>query len=287
MTLLCKLCILIFYSTLFLHANDKKTIIWDIPIEPPITYVKNDIYLGYGIKIMKDIQSYMPKYNHKIRVAGNYKRLSKDIVEGPLTCALGLFKTQQRLKNMYFANVPVFSFFDLQIVLTRDTFKILGEPESLSLSELLNKKDFRLGISNGRAYSTKIRAILNKNKKNTNIKIFTQDNVTSSLLNMLVRNRFHYTFLYPDEAMYYSKNIKISKNIVTVPIAEIEDYGHSWVACTKNESGYIVTTKVTGILQKIRKDSKYIKYYNEYISSNLHEYYEKHFFNTFIKIYEE
>jgi len=282
-----KILIFILSLSILLSANPKKTITWDIPIEPPITFVKDNKYDGYGISIMKEIQSSLPEYFHKIRVAGNYKRLSRDVKEGPLTCALGLFKTKQRLENMYFTKVPVFSFFDLQIVLTVDLFNKIGQPKELSLKKILKINDFTLGISDGRTYSKKIRDILNENKNNLNISRYAQSNVASSLLQMLVRNRFDYMFLYPDEAMYYSRNIGLSRKIVTIPITEIPDYGHSWAACTKNNTGKDVITKINKSLLKIRRNNDYINYYVAHISSNLHEYYKEHFENIFLKIYED
>ena len=278
---------IILLLNLFLNADYKQTITWDIPIEPPITYIKNNEYLGYGISIMKSIQSFMPEYNHQIRVAGNYKRLSLNVKEGPLTCALGLFKTEERLKYMHFTQVPVFSFFDLQIVLSMDTFNKLGKPKVLSLEKLLHEKGFKLGVSHGRTYSKKVRDILDENKDNLNIKTYAQSNVTNSLLKMLVRARFDYMFLYPDEAMYYSKDFKISKKIVTVPILENKDYGYSWLSCTKNDKGKIAVSKISDILLTIRKENKYMNFYIDNISSNLHEYYKNNFQDNFLKIFEE
>ncbi len=279
--------LLLLLLNLPLPANMKKEIIWDIAIEPPITFLKNNKYEGYGIEIINAIQKEMPEYVHKIRIAGNYKRLTKDVNDGPLTCALGLFKTRDRLKTMYFSKVPVFSFFNMQIVLTKKTFEIMGEPKSVSLKNMLNMSEFKLGVSDGRTYSKKLRNILSEYGNPSNIISLSQSNVSNSLLGMLVRNRLDYMFLYPDEATYLSKKLGISNEIVTVPISEIDDFGHSWAVCTKNKIGKVITSKITNILMNIRKKESYINNYMNWISGNLHDYYTKNFKLNFLEIYEE
>ncbi len=275
----------LFHLTLF--ASGMKVITWEFANEPPTSFEKDGEYVGFGIEIIKNIQSKMPQYKHQLRMAGNYKRLAKEVRDGSLTCAINLFKTKHRLEYMHFSKVPMFSSFDLQIVLRKSTFDDLGKPEKISLKQLLDMKNLKFGTSIGRTYSKNIRNILKEYEGSTNIFSYAQSNVASSLLKMLVRNRFDYMFLYPEEAFYLSKNIDKANELVTVPIKEIGSFSHTWAVCSKNEDGKIVASEITNILQELRKEKKYMNYYVNVISDNLHEYYREHFQNTFLEIYED
>ena len=71
------------------------------------------------------------------------------------------------------------------------------------------------------------------------------------------------------------------------PIEEIGSFSHTWAVCSKNVEGKKVASEITKILQLIRLDEKYMNYYMNVISDNLHEYYKEHFQNTFLKIFED
>ena len=128
--------------------------------------------------------------------------------EGVLTCAINLFKTKERLAYMHFSKVPMFSSFELQIVLRKSTFENLGKPKKISLKEILQMKKLKFGTSQGRTYSENIRNILKEYESSSNINSYAQSNVASSLLKMLVRNRFDYMFLYQEEAFIFQKTLK-------------------------------------------------------------------------------
>jgi len=269
------------------YAATSSTITWEFANEPPTSFEKDGKYVGFGIEIINNIQSKIPQYKHRLRMTGNYKRLAKDVKEGELTCAINLFKTQERLSYMHFSKVPMFSSFELQIVLRKSTFEDLGKPKKISLREILQMKNLKFGTSHGRTYSKNIRKILKDNEENSNINSYAQSNVASSLLKMLVRNRFDYMFLYPEEAFYLSKNLENVVDLVTVPIEEIGKFSHTWAVCTKNKEGEIVAGKITEILQEIRAEKTYMNYYMNVVSQNLHEYYKEHYRDVFLKIYEE
>jgi len=282
-----KIFLLVSFFQINIYSDTSKTITWEFANEPPTSFEKDGKYVGFGIEIIKNIQTKMPQYNHHLRMAGNYKRLTRDVKDGSLTCAINLFKTKERLEYMHFSKVPMFSSFNLQIVLRKSTFEDLGKPKKISLKQILDMKQLKFGTSLGRTYSKNIREILKEYEGSSNIFSYAQSNVASSLLKMLVRNRFDYMFLYPEEAFYLSKNIDKVNELVTVPIKEIGSFSHTWAVCSKNEDGKIAEREITNILQELRKEKKYMNYYVNVISDNLHEYYREHFQNTFLEIYED
>jgi uncharacterized protein (TIGR02285 family) len=278
---------LLFFAFLITSpAEAGNTIKWIISMEPPITYQNDGKYEGYGIEILKILQKNMKEYDHKILVAGNYERLTFEVRKGPLTCALGLFKTEDRKKNMYFSKVPVFYFFNVQVVLRKNIFEKMNKPEAVSLYSMLEQNKNKLGISKGRTYSKKIRDILKKFEGSDNIYIGAQGNVAESLLHMLINQRIDYMFLYPEEATYLSRKLGYKKNIVTVPIKEASDLGYSWAACTKNDEGKKVISKISEILSEIRKKDSYRSLYEEWLSENLLPAYRLKYNEIFLKMNE-
>lgn len=251
----------------------QEEISWLITKEPPITDVEDGKFSGYGIDVLKMIHKDLPEYDNVIATAGNYKRLVLEVNKGPLTCALGLFKTDERLKTMHYSQLPVFYFFNIQIVMRKSLFDKLNQPQELSLEAMLQNKDYTLGISSGRTYSEDIRDKLSKYKGAKNIYIGAQSNVAESLLQMLIEERIDYMFLYPEEAMYLSDRLGSKNNIVTVPIAEASLLSSSWAVCSKNEEGLKVIEVVSDSLKKIHKEGKYKELYQKWLSPNLHETY--------------
>ena len=281
------MCIGIIFMLLVNVVFAQETIKWVISIEPPITYQIGDDFAGYGIEIMEMIQSRMDDYQHQIVVAGNYKRLVSEVERGPLTCALGLFKTEDRLNRMYFSKVPVFYFFNMQIVLRKSLFDQLQQPESLSLRDMLSNTDKKMGLSKGRVYSKEITSILKDFEESDNIFSGSQSNVSESLINMLVAERIDYIILYPEEATYLSRKLGIEDQVVTVPIQEAEDFGYTWAVCTKNETGKLVMDTINDILVHIRKENEYRKQYEAWLSRNLIDHYRANYQENFLKIIEE
>jgi len=174
------ICLLAVSST----VKAKSVIKWVIAMEPPITYKSEGKYVGYGMEMLRMIQKDMGEYDHKIMIEGNYNRLTAEVENGSLTCAIGLFKTEERLKTMYFSKVSVFNFFNMQIFLRKSTFEELGNPGTLSLRNMLKHKTFRLGISKGRTYTKQLREILKEFQRDSNVVGYSQINIAENLLKM-------------------------------------------------------------------------------------------------------
>lgn len=248
--------------------KEKKALRWMITIEPPITYIDgNGRYQGYGIEILRKLQASLPNYEHSIVVAGNYKRLVQEVQNNSsLSCALGLFKTKERLNILSFAHVPVFYFFNMQIAIRTSMFHEMGEPEQISLQKLIQKKQYVLGLSDGRTYSSTIREIVDQYKGQPNIVMSSHGNVGESLIKMVALERRDYTFVYPEEAIYLSTKYGLDRKITTVPIAEAKQLGYSWPVCTKTDEGDRITDTITNTLNVIRKQDEYRGLYEQWLA---------------------
>ncbi len=260
------------------------TIQWIVAEEPPITYMQDGEYVGYGATMLRLLQDGLSQYTHEMSMAGNYKRVVQDVKEGPLTCAIGLFRTQEREKSMYFPEVPFFYFYNIQIAMKESLFYEMGKPQSLALREMLNQEEYILGLSTGRAYSDSLLEILNDFKEASNIFLRPQRGVSEGLFYMLLRGRIDYMFLYPDEATYLSDKADAKGVVVTVPITEALELSDAWCACTKNPEGKKATQAITRVLTTLRPDTAYRDPYKEWISPNLVEMYDKKFLDEFLTI---
>lgn len=276
-----KLIFIFLFCILTANLYAQEEIVWLITKEPPITDMEDGEASGYGIDLLKFIHDDLIDYKHSIVTAGNYKRLAREVNEGPLACALGLFKTEERLKTMYFSDLPAFYFFNIQIVMRKSMFVELQQPQELSLDKLLQSKKYKLGISKGRTYSDAIRDVLAKYSGAENIYLNSQGNVAEGLLKMLLTKRIDYMFLYPEEAMYLSDKLDSKDKIVTVPILEAAMLSSSWAVCTKNKEGKKVIDSVSQSLAKIHSGDAYFALYRQWLSGNLHEKYKEEYDKKF------
>lgn len=268
-------------------AVASETIRWIVADEPPITYLKSEKHVGYGMDMLHMLQKKMPQYDHEVVMAGNYKRVVRDVKEGPLTCAIGLFRTPEREKSMHFSQVPFFYFYNIQIAMKKDLFSELGNPASISLKKMLKQEEYTLGLSAGRTYSDSLRVILDESEGNPNIFIRPHSGVAEGLFNMLLINRIDYMLLYPDEAMYLSQKADARGQVVTVPIEEAFDLSYSWCACTQSPQGKKAASAITDALIKIRPLESYRAPYERWISPNLLKLYRDKFKDEFLHITKE
>lgn len=259
--------------TSFANAGEAKkaSIAWALAEEAPITYTQNNSFRGYGVRILDMITGQMKGFSHDYFMAGNYSRITKQVETGPRTCAVGLFRTDARLKIMHFSNAPAFFFFNIQLVMRRDTFLALGQPESLSLEHLLKQDEHVLGISQGRTYSKKLRDLFAANKGSPNIQLIAQSNVSSSLSKMVAKKRIDFTLAYPEEAAWITETDtgKTPLDLVTVPISEINPLGEAWIACTKSEEGFAAIRAINGALATERPKQSYRAQLERWFGKNL------------------
>ncbi len=284
---ICHLLPVLLATSAYAQSPPKETVSWAIVTEPPITYEENGEFRGYGVEYIKMIQAELPQYHHVIYLAGNYKRLTNDVIAGPLTAAIGLFKTDERLHVMHFAKVPAFYFFNIQLAMRQETYKALKSPEQLSLHSILKDSNYVLGTSNGRKYSQEIQQILEDKTNRSSVNVFSQGNVSRSLLQMLDAGRIDFTLLYPEEASYLAINENRKSKIITVPLTETEMLSYSWPVVTKNAKGEKLASEITEALIKIRRQRKYRDLYKAWVSTNNHKKYDYNFSKNFLTVYED
>ena len=240
-------------------ANAGELVSWALPEEAPFFYQEGNSFAGYGVEILNILHANTPNLQHELYSAGNYSRIVKEVAKGPRTCAFGLYKNPERVKIMHFSAVPTAYFYNIQLVMRRDTFDKLGKPENVSLAKLITDGEHVLGISRGRTYAKELNAVLEANKDARNILAIAQGNVFSSLAKMVQEGRMDFTFGYPEEYTYVAANYKgkTKLDLVTVPMTEITPLAYNYIACTKSPEGLAAITKLNAAVAKVRHTDAY------------------------------
>jgi len=232
--------------------NEKECLTWLVANAAPLAYVENGIQVGYGIEMIKWLQTSLPQYEHKIRFTPNYKRLISELSYREDTVAIDLIKTEGRKKFLEFAEVPTFYFFNMQIVMKESLFNKMNKPETLSLEKLLQLNHI-LGISKGRSYPKELNIIIEKYQKGGTIYEGAYGDVATTLLHMLDGKKIDIMLMYPEEALFLSKEESLTSSIVTVPIDEAKQFGLSWIATSKTDSGKDIMTNINRVKKTLKK----------------------------------
>ena len=279
-----KLQLLVIIIGTFLSSNlfAKETITWMIVDSPPFEIVTNKPNSGIAGEARKLIEKKLSEYNHESIVV-NYARMMGNFKKGNY-CTMSLFVTEERKKFLYFSMVPDILFSSIGIAMREVTFKQIKKPAQISLEMMLRDyPDYRLGIAQGRNYNPKIRTVLNKYKDKSKISIHSQLNVDESLLSMILLGRLDYMLIYPHAATYMSTKLNYKNSHAFVPITEVDTFGQTFAACSKNEWGRQLIKKINQALVDLRPAPEYRQLYNQWIGKNHISLYQKYYEEFFFK----
>ena len=128
-------------------------------------------FKGQGLfeVIQKIIQQKLPEYEHE-KVTLPQKRLFREFKTDKKVCAVGVVKTPEREKYMYFT-APTFFLVPHRIAILKENWELFHKRKEVSLNKLLDNTSLILGITAGRSYGNLIDPILLKHKEQQNIHI--------------------------------------------------------------------------------------------------------------------
>ena len=275
-------CLLLAISSSVAVAEMPK-IDWALTNEAPTFHHEDGKFSGHGVEILRLVAKKIPGYDHKLYSVGNYARLAQQIEKGPSTCGIALFKTEARRKVMLFSDVPSFYFFNIQLVMNRTTFEKYGEPQSLSLEDVLKDPQNVLGLSKGRTYAKELRKIITGHD-GSNITTIAQGNTSKSLSQMVAGGRITFTFAYPGETAWISHNLGERADLVTVPISEINTLSHAFIACSKGTQGEKIIAQINASLAIQRPTAAYRKQLESWLTPNLVPLFRKNYAEVFLNI---
>ncbi|MBF0290210.1 MAG: hypothetical protein HQM14_20530 [SAR324 cluster bacterium] len=245
-------------------ASAKDTVNWQIIHWPPLMILENkgNKITGEYALLMELLQKNLTDYDHEY-LEMSWARFWSDIQIGKHICNIFAFKNPKREKYTEFS-VPISIFLSNSIIMKKSTLKRLklGNPKSMSLLELMNKKGIKGFLERSRSYSAPLDKLLSEHERGSNI--YRQALKSAATVPMLLENRIDYLLEYPAIASYVRKqNMDIPGEVVSVQIEEIKPYTWGYLACPKNEWG----KKLIGRVNKIAMREKSTMYYRDIIKT--------------------
>lgn len=249
--------LLIFYF-IFSSANisAKEEIVWmKFKLNPTYIFDGSLKGLGMGDLNLPLVLDHLPEYQHSVRWMNNM-RVNLNLKHKEINyCSFYLFKTQLRQKHAYFslttAIVPPVS-----IIYLKEKADLFGNGV-LSLNNLMQNSNLKMGIIGGRAYGIKVNEVLDKYSGANHIMEVKGSNISESTIRMLLHKRFDYTIDFPHTIAYFAKLEKQFNKIEMVIMKENPKFVKVSVGCSRTETNRILIGKINMILKKIRSTPKY------------------------------
>jgi len=236
---------LFLYSALVRGAEELPTILWHITDRPPITILQGE-HEGQGTmdRIYSRFLSQLPMYQHEKKLM-NVKRTWHNMEQGKLVCVSGTFKNTNRAAIAHFSQ-PVGFVIPYRIITTKNNWQRLGSPDSISISDLL-ERNLRLATEAGRSYSQQIDRLLAAPNHKTKVERYAPSN--ENLLEMLRMGRFDYFLETPTMIGYLLRSEhEISSQLVSIEIEELPPFLLVYFACARNSEGKKIINKINDIV---------------------------------------
>ncbi len=192
LSVVCWLLVLIVLSPSFLYAKDQ--VIWRVTDWPPI-YILDGPHKGKGIAdtIISTLISKLPEYEHSL-LEMNSKRVREMIKNGERVCNVTALP-----RDFYLTSKLNIITFNQRIFIRDNKAGLLNQQETISLSEIMSKKELTAGVSMGR-YPKILNNTISKYLNDSHI-IDTPE--YEGLLKMLFTGRVDYIIEYPMVMKYH------------------------------------------------------------------------------------
>lgn len=224
---------------------------------------------GYGDIVSKLLREQLPEYEH-YRMTTNVVRHFDKFKRGDKVCAVGLYRTPERESFLHFS-IPCLLTMPPALIIRKDRLKQLGTKTIISLDQLLNNSEFRLGMSKDRSYGPVLDDVLARHSNRPNLIVFSGQEIGENYFKMLLLDRLDGLIGLPDEAMYHAEQMGIRDQITTLSFADNQQAHEGWlcaVACPKNEWGREIIEQINPILVHLRPTEAYRHAYERWLDSN-------------------
>lgn len=239
---------------------------------------------GYEDVVMDILQENMPEYSHDT-ITANLARHIYNFKQGQKVCNVGLYRTPEREKFLYFS-IPSFFTLPTVLVIRKDRYADFGGKKTIQLDALLKKGNITIGRAVKRSYGKYVDAVLDKYKDQDTLFIFEEDEFSHNFFQMLELGRLDAMISLPEEAMYQAEKLGIQDTIMTLTIAENQVGYDSWlssVGCSKTEWGKKIITEINRILLTQRPADRYRKAYERWLDESSLEHYRKLYNQVFLQ----
>ena len=280
-----------FLTTLFLvffvipaMAVTGDSITWLEAVAPPFFIHQGKLAgQGYEDVVTDIITEHLPQYAHK-RTIANISRHYKEFQEGRHDCNVGLYKTPERQKFLYYS-IPSFFTLPAVIIIAKKNFPRFGGTKVVNLKDIL-QKDLVIGRSSNRSYGESVDRILDTYGNSKNIFQYEGHELSLNFFKMLKLGRIDGLIGLPEEAMYQAERLGIRDRIMTLTIAENQKSKEAWfsyVVCPKNAWGKKVIDRVDAVLRQQRPTPRYRQAYERWLDESSLKRYRKLYKDVFLQ----
>ncbi len=266
-------------------ADAKDSVTWMEAIAPPFFIHEGELKgQGYEDVITDILKENLPEYSHD-EMTSNISRHYYNFKQGQKVCNVGLYKTSEREKFLYFSTA---SFFTLPTVLVikKEKFADFGSSKSIRLDGLLQDGKVTIGRAKNRSYGKYVDTILDKYKDQGKIFAFEGEELSRNFFQMLRLDRLDALISLPEEAIYQTEKLGFKDEIMTLTIEENQVGYESWlsyVACSKTEWGKKIIDEINQVLLEQRPTKRYREAYERWLDESSLENYRKLYDQVFIK----
>ncbi|MBI9075132.1 MAG: TIGR02285 family protein [Desulfatibacillum sp.] len=247
-------------TVFLLHSNawSKEELKWLVIDWPPYQMLEGpEQGMGRFDALLDMYIKNLPQYDHK-KVEMNWARFWTGVKEGQEVCNIFAIKTEEREQIAAFSTANSFGI-PVRAVMRKSTSESLGNPLSVSLSDIVKDRRLKGVLESKRSYGPALDKILTGIQGSVN---FERVAIPSdSVIQMLLSGRVDYSIEYPFVAYYLAeKHASLYKEpLISIPIEDGPRFYESYVACPKNEWGEMVLKDINTMLEKVKQDPEYLR----------------------------
>ena len=235
-------------------VSSKETITWMIlDWKPWMILEGEDKGRGRFNHILKMAQEHLPEYHHVMEKM-NWARFWHEVENGKNLCYPFGLKSGKREKIVYYSAPHTFVLPNA-VTMKKTTAKRLGDPESISIVDLLKNRDYKGYAEKNRSFTKKVDLILKKHEPGSNLRRVSES--PESLVKMVLMGRVDYTIEYPIVSEYYQRKGGVSDELISIPISEMDKFSYEYMNCTRNDWGKRVIDKWNAALKRIKPTREY------------------------------
>jgi uncharacterized protein (TIGR02285 family) len=261
-------------SHLSAGSDSLPSVHWFYQDFPPVFVTKGaSAGEGFADQMMAFLIERLPGYEHH-HMEVNFPRTLRAIRNRDGVCSAGTFKTQERATFISFSKQRFPLLPNSLITLKRKQSKIASAIDAsgaVSLPKLFSLQALRLGIVKDRFYSRAVNELMQKSGARAKAAVNSSD----WFAELLLKNRFDYTFSYPIEAKYQFEKVGAEKDYVVIPIAGEQELTFYGIACSKKPIGKSVIRDVDAILEATPITDIFAKFYGRWLDEDTRALYQK------------
>jgi uncharacterized protein (TIGR02285 family) len=287
----CWLLLFAFFSSHCLAADDAESEIEPVPLWVDFDVAAFEIgklssshstQLALLKIILPKVQADYPVYLDK----ANTGRAESLLANNQRGCISNLRKTESRSQKFYFSE-PLSLYFGLKLFYRGDNPKAVDAVKRASSGRvdleklLLTQGAGRLGVVAGRAYGAQVDALLANPEMRYNLYVRGANDMSKSLLEMLVQGRIDYVLDFPEVVAYYTPDHLAELKSVSIKQGEAMVTGH--IACTKNPEGKLLVDAFNHAIESSRTEPAYLQAHIQGLPASLVKAFTRQFNRVFIE----